>query len=199
MLFQDNRKLGKDSLKFAKQFAVEVKHEDQTTVGRKSDYYPMGYILKEHGMSVVDYENQEKALQACQYLVSKNQEQYGWREEDHPGCVDTDHYEFSRFWFVWSMGKTETNTATTSKSLEQQVNLDNVQKLEQAKIFMEGMGCPTDEESSSSVKIEAEKMQDLKKHAELLKKSYLMHTQGGVYTASSYTSGALLLRSFPLP
>ena len=63
-LFQDNKHLGKDSLKFTKQFAVKVHTEDETEVGQKEDWFTASQILKGHGMSPTDFKDTAEAVAA---------------------------------------------------------------------------------------------------------------------------------------
>ena len=40
--FNNDKPLGKDSLKFVKEFVVAVTHGDTTTIGSKEDSHPIG-------------------------------------------------------------------------------------------------------------------------------------------------------------
>ena len=174
-LFQANKDKGKDSLKFAINFGMEVSHSDESTIGKKTDYYPIGFILREHGMQISDYKNSGEALEAARHLVKKNAEHFGWDPKKYPEKVDEKHPEFSTMWFVWSLGKTETYHSVQKKTLSQDAPLDSMAKLEQGKVFMEGIGWqdPDAESGSSSVTIEAAKYQELQAKVELLKTTYL--------------------------
>ena len=163
--------MGKDALKFAKTFHVKVNHEDTTEVGTKEDYYPMGYILSQHGQSVQDYKDVEGALVAVRHLCTKNQEEHGYAPEDKPEIVDEQFPEFSKFWYVFSLGKTETHTSTVGKKLEQDTDLKTLKQLDEAKCFMEGVGF-SESAGPSTVHIENVKWQDLQKQVELVKLPY---------------------------
>ncbi len=169
-LFQDNKSLGRDALKFAKTFSMSVDHDDTTSVGTREDWYPMGIILKEFGHSVKDFDSVDDALNAVRYLCAQNKAEHGY--EDKPESIDARFPQFSRFWFVKSLGKTEQHKSIVQKKLQQTVDLKGVAQLEQAKIFMEGLGF-TDVQpgSSCSGQIENEKATELKKHVELVKLS----------------------------
>ena len=168
-LFQDNKQLGRDSLKFAKTFHCKVDHEDSTVVGSKEDWYTAGTILKEHGFSFSEFDTVEKALAAVRHLCKKNQEGFGY--EPKAESIDEAYPQFSKFWFVFSLGKTEQHTSTVGKKLEQETDLKNLEQLEQAKIFMEGIGFQGDT-GASQVKIENVKYQELQKTVEMLKMPY---------------------------
>ena len=159
-LFQDNKNLGKDSLKFAKTFSIGVQHNDVTTVGTKEDYFPMGQILAQYGQSIKDFASEGEALEAVRHLCAKNREEHQYEEK--PEKLDEKYTGFSRFWFVMSMGKTAEHKQTETKNLEQQVDLKNIAQLEEAKVFMEGMGF-NEERSVSSVQVEHAKAGELKK------------------------------------
>jgi hypothetical protein len=168
-LFQDNKGSGKDALKFAKDFQLTINHTDTTTVGPKEDFYPAGAILKEFGHSFADFKDADEALAAVKHLCDQNKAEHGY-EEKTP-YIDDKFPQFSKFWFVKSLAKTHEHAQLTAKELKQNCPLKNVGQLEQAKLFMEGMGF-NEEASTSNVKIENEKAGGLKKEVELIKLPY---------------------------
>ena len=85
--------------------------------------------------------------------------------------MDEKFPQFSEFWFVFSLGKKSEWQQTTTKQLEQKVDLNNMKQLEQAKVFMEGIGF-SDTAGASSVKIENAKFSELQKQVELMKLPY---------------------------
>jgi len=167
-LFQDNKNTGKDSLKFAKTFAISLDHNDITSVGTKEDWYPMGHILKEFGQSVQDFKSMDEALAAVRHLCAQNREEHGYEEK--PESLDAKFPQFSRFWFVFSLGKEQKHTSNVQKKLAQDVDLKNIKMLETAKVFMEGLGF-SEGSDSSGVQVENEKVAELTKAVELLKLS----------------------------
>ena len=169
-LFQDNKNLGKDALKFAKTFSIGVQHNDVTTVGTKEDYFPMDQILAGYGQRLKDFTNESDALDAVRHLCAKNRAEHHYEEK--PEMLDEKYRTFNRFWFVMSMGKTQEHKQTVSKNLDQQVDLKNLAQLEEAKLFMEGMGLTT-EKPTSSVQVEHTKADGLEKKNELLKQPHL--------------------------
>ncbi len=167
-LFQDNKSLGKDALKFAKNFQISVDHSDTTSVGTKEDWFPMGHILKEFGQSVQDFKTMDDALAAVRHLCAQNRSEHGYEEK--PEFLDEKFPQFSRFWFVFSLGKVQQHTSHVQKNLQQDVDLKNLDQLEKAKVFMEGLGF-SEGSGSSSVQVENEKVAELTKAVELLKLS----------------------------
>ena len=172
-LFQDNKLLGKDSLKFAKTFNMSVEHNDVTTMGTQEDFFPVGKILESYGQTLRDFTSIEDALTAVRHLCVKNREEHQYDEK--PEYVDDKFPAFSKFFFVMSKGKVQEHKQVVQKKLEQTVDLKNIAQLEEAKIFMEGMGYNSvGEAAPSGVKVENAKAIELKKNVELLKFSHLV-------------------------
>ena len=167
-MFQDNKMLGKESLKFAKSFHVTVAHEDVTEVGRVQDYWPAGKILAEFGMTVADFDTNEELLKAVQHLCKSNAEEHGYELKE--AKIDEVFPQFSKFWYVFNLGKKQTHVGTVAKKLEQESELKDLKQLETAKMFMEGIGFrPDDGPSSSSVLIENVKYNALITQVDILK------------------------------
>ena len=169
-LFQDNKNLGKDALKFVKSFSMDVSHTDSTTVGTKEDFYPIGQILGFYGQSLKDHPSTDEALAAVRHLCALNREEHGYSEK--PEQLDAKFPIFSKFWFVMGQGKTCVHTSKVEKKLEQRADAKNLAQLEETKLFLEGMGFK-DEAEKSSVQVENAKASETKKLGELLKCSYL--------------------------
>ena len=150
-LFQDNKSLGQDASKFVKTFS-------------------MGQILAECGQSLKDSTNECDALEAVRHLCAKNRAEHHYEEK--PEMLDKKYPGFSGSWFVKSMCKTQEYVQTVSKNLGQQVDLKNLAQLEEAKLFMEGMGL-NKEKSTSRVQVEHPKADGLTKKNELLKQPHL--------------------------
>lgn len=79
--------------------------------------------------------------------------------------------QFNCFWFVKSLGKTQSHSSAMQKKLEQKADTKSIGQLEQAKLLMEGTGWDGDSPGSSKVKFETEKAGELKKKIQLLKAS----------------------------
>ena len=167
--FTNDKPLGKDSLKFAKEFVVAVTHGDTTTVGSKEDCYPIGVILKEFGRGLNDFPNVEEALAAVRHLCAVNQAEFGY--EPKAEAIDEKFPEYSKFWYRLSLGKEEKNTSSCVKNLHQQSDVKTLSQLHQAKIFMEGMGFneENDKGDDTSVTIESVLYTELKQKVELMK------------------------------
>ena len=170
-LFQDNKLLGKDSLKFAKTFNMSVEHNDVTTMGTQEDFFPVGKILEHYGQTLKDFTDIEEALTAVRHLCVKNREEHQYDEK--PEYVDDKFPMFSKFFFVFSKGKHQEHKQVVHKKLEQTVDLKNLAQLQEAKIFMEGIGFNS-VASDAPPKVENAKAIELKKNVELLKFSHLV-------------------------
>jgi hypothetical protein len=114
-------------------------------------------------------------MTAVRHLCAENRKFQGGDEK--PEIIDAKYPQFSRMWFIFSLGLTKTHTQKTEKRLEGVTDLKNLAQLQQAKIFMEGMGIEDAENLTSGTHIEGEKVAELKKTLELLKLSYLAHCQ----------------------
>ena len=182
-LFQDNKGLGKDALKFVKTFKLAVDHTDTTAFGSNEDWYPMGKILHHFGQSVSDFTTMDECLAAVRHLCAENRRQQGYEEK--PEAIDEKFPQFSRFWFVFSLGVKKVHTQNVVKKLEGIADLKTVAQLEQGKMFMEGMGFD-EGVASGSGQIENEKAAELKKALELLKLSYLAHCREIVEISSCW-------------
>ena len=86
-IFQENKHLGRDALKFTKTFSVSVVHDDVTKIATKEDWFPMGTILGHYGSKVPDYKDMEAALTAVRHLCAKHQQEHGYepKQEDIEG------------------------------------------------------------------------------------------------------------------
>ena len=173
-LFQDNKSLGKDALKFAKTFQMSVDHNDVTTVGTKEDYFSMGTILAEYGQGIKDFSNIQEALSAVRHLCALNRAAHEYEEKSEH--LDETFPQFSKFFFVMSQGKVQEHKQVVGKKLDQRVDVKNLAQLTEAKLFMEGMGFQESQPGQSSVQVENAKASELKKLVELLKLSYLCGT-----------------------
>ena len=167
--FNNDKVLGKDQLKFIKQFEFAVTHSDETSVGDVEDMYPMNVILEKNGgRKVNEYDSLEEAMAHVRHLCAVNQQDYGYEAKEER--IDPIYPQFSKFWYKFSLGKKEEHTATCSKHLSQQCDLKTTGQLEQAKVFMEGLGWnEAGEGSESSVKLENAHFAELKQKVELVK------------------------------
>ena len=174
-LFEDNGAgKGKGCLNFTKEFAVAIRHHDVVAVSKVEDYMPMGQILGYYGKTVKEYSNIEKALAAVRHLVSKNEAEWDRDPKDHPEAIDQEFPEFSKFYFVWCLGKKTDNIDETSKELSQSAPLKNVAQIEAAKLFMEGMGHnPMVEDSQPT--ITNVKYEEIAKAVEGIKTTYTFY------------------------
>ena len=146
-LFQDNKSLGRDD-------------NDVTTVGTSEDYFPMDQILAGYGQRLRDFTNESDALEAGRHLCAKNCAEHHY--EMKPEMLDEKCPAPNGFCAVMSMGKTLEHAQTVSKNQEQQVDLKNPAQLQQAQLFVEGLGLNT-ERPTSSVQVEHTKADGLEK------------------------------------
>jgi len=95
--------------------------------------------------------------------------------EPKPEALDTEFPQFSKFWFVFSKPREVTEKQSTNKVLEGDAEIKGIRSLDQARMFMEGMGFP---EEGSSVGGEPQivnvKYEELQKKVIELKTSYLI-------------------------
>ena len=81
--------------------------------------------------------------------------------------LDEQYPMFSKFFFVFSMGKHKSSASTTEKELTGKASINNVKQLDQAKLFMEGMGYEEPQALESSTSIVNTKSLELNKQVEL--------------------------------
>ena len=152
---------------------MHVTAEDNTEVGSKEDYFPAGKILNEHGCSWKDFKDPEEALARVRHLCARNQKEHGYEPKDE--VIDDEYPEFSKFFFCFSLGKTQTHVGSQKKELSGSSGLKDMKQLEGAKAFFEGLGFEGDGAAAeSSVKIENAKYQELKKELDAAKTACLI-------------------------
>ena len=156
-----------------KEFNVQITNLDEVKTGKVEDYFTMGQILELYGQRVQDFKNVDEALAATRHLCAKNAEDYGYEEK--PEAIDEKFPQFSKFWFVKSTGKETTNSSVTQKQLGQTGDLKSVSQLNEAMVFMEGVGfdAPSLHDDAAAGKIANVKHEGLIKQVELLKMPYL--------------------------
>ena len=147
--------------------------EDKTEVGSNEDYLPAGKILQEHGISWNDFKEPEEALERVKHLRARNSKEHGY--EPKAEVIDDVYPEFSKFFFCFSLGKTQTHLGSQKKELSGSSNLEDMKQLENAKAFFEGLGFDGDgAEAESTVKIQNAKYQELKKELDAAKTACLI-------------------------
>ena len=153
---------------------MSIKHSDVVDISQVEEYMPMGQILGYYGKTVSDFPTTGKALEAVRHLVKKNCAEHGRDPKDKPEAIDDAFPEFSKFFFVWCLGKKSSNIGETSKELSQAADLKNVDQLENAKLFMEGMGFTKKLEESQPA-IANVKYEDILKAVEVMKTTYTFY------------------------
>ena len=152
---------------------MQVTAEDTTEVGSTEDYFPAGKILQEHGFKWKDFKDSEEALARVRHLCARNQNDHGY--EPKAEVIDDVYPEFSKFFFCFGLGKTQTHLGSQKKELSGSSNLKDMKQLENAKAFFEGLGFDGDAGADeSTVKIENAKYQELKKELDAAKTACLI-------------------------
>ena len=168
--FNNDKVLGKDQLKFVKQFEFAVTHSDETTVGDVADMYPMNVILEKNGgRKVNEYDSIEEAMAHVRHLCAINQTEYGYEAKEER--IDPKYPQFSKFWYKFSLGKKEKHVSKESKNLSAKGDVKTIGQLHAAKCFMEGLGYAEgyDGVDDSGVTIESVLYGELKQKVELIR------------------------------
>ena len=168
--FNNDKVLGKDQLKFIKQFEFAVTHSDTTEVGDVQDMYHMNVILEKcGGRKVHEYDSLEEAMTHVRHLCAINQKEYGYEPKDE--AIDEAFPQFSKFWYKFSLGKQEKHVSTEKKMLSAKGDVKTLGQLASAKVFMEGMGLDEGDDNAddSSVTIESVLYAELKQKNELIR------------------------------
>ncbi len=179
-LFEAGKALGKDGLKFMKDFQMKVSCDTATTIAYNEDYFPMGEILEKFGKRMAEFPTVDDALKAVRHLCDVNQAEYEYEKKAER--IDEEFPEYSKFWYKFSKGKYDENKTTCSKLLSQQCDIKTVGQLEQSKLIMEGASklimegaalgkkaCEIVQPSVGSVTWEAEPYAELQQNVKLLK------------------------------
>ena len=159
------------ALKFVHDFTMSVISDDTTEISSTADYYTVSQILQRFGRSVGDFASEEEAAKDVEYLVNKNAEDHSWSMEDHPPKIDTQKPLYSKYWYVWSNGKTEAFVSTQRKVFKGEAQLKSIKQLDDAMSFADGLGF----QEQSSVDIENAKHAELLKSCCGLKYSYIFN------------------------
>jgi hypothetical protein len=171
-LFKAGKALGKDGLKFTKNFQMEVSCDTATTIAFNEDYYPMGEILDKFGKRMSEFPSVDDALTAVRHLCAINQAEYEYEKKAER--IDEEFPEYSKFWYRFSKGKHDENKTTCSNVLRQCSGIKTRRHSEQAKLIMEGaalgdMAGKIDQPTVASVKEEEEPGTEIRQHVMMLK------------------------------
>ena len=171
-LFKAGKALGKDGLKFTKNFQMEVSCDTATTIAFDEDYYPMGEILDKFGKRMSEFPSVDDALTAVRHLCAINQAEYEYEKKAER--IDEEFPEYSKFWYRFSKGKHDENKTTCSNVLSQCSDIKTAGQLEQCKLIMEGGALGNEageivQASVGSVKWEEEPCAELTHKVVLLK------------------------------
>ena len=134
-LFEAGKALGKDGLKFMKDFQMKVSCDTATTIAYNEDYFPMGEILEKFGKRMAEFPTVDDALKAVRHLCDVNQAEYEYEKKAER--IDEEFPEYSKFWYRFSKGKHDENKTTCSNVLRQRSEIKTSHQLEQSKLIIE--------------------------------------------------------------
>jgi hypothetical protein len=135
-LFEAGKALGKDGLKFMKNFQMKVSCDTATTIAYNEDYFPMGEILEKFGKRMAEFQTVDDALKAVRHLCDVNQAEYEYEKKAER--IDEEFPEYSKFWYRFSKGKYDENKTTCSNVLSQLSDIKTWRHLEQSKLITDG-------------------------------------------------------------
>ena len=162
-LFQDH---GTKDLKWTCDFKVSLIDKETTTLSSNGNYLTPGEILRLNGRSWESFgDDTDRALADTQYLVEKNKKDHFWDDEAHPPEVDSERPEYSRFWYIKALGKTQSYMQEQRKDFSARTGLKNLNQLKEGTQFLEGTGY----EEESQVNIESVKYAKMIEKCEALK------------------------------
>lgn len=169
-MFEDHKDKKGNGIKTMKDFLVQINHTETVSTGSIEDWMTMGRILKEHGLGMKDFKNEQEALAAVRHICAQNAEQHNYAPKEE--ALDDKFMVFSKFWYVIDKGRDSTSTGSTLKLMKATGQIKNAAQLAEGMVFMEGLGFQDDKEIGEP-KIENVKAEALGKQLELLKTSYL--------------------------
>ena len=162
-MFQEH---GPNNLKWTCEFKATLTDKEQTNVSTNAGYLAPGEILMLNGRSWDGFMGDvDRAMEDVKYLVSKNQTEACWTDDDHPARLDPIKPEYSKFWYVRDLGKRQSYTQEQVKEFSAKSNLKNFNQLRDGMNFMEATGF----EEESEVNIENMKHTTMLAKCEALK------------------------------
>ena len=171
-LFEAGKALGKDGLKFTKDFQMKVSCDTATTIAYNEDYFPMGEILEKFGKRMAEFPTVDDALKAVRHLCDVNQAEYEYEKKAER--IDEEFPEYSKFWYKFSKGKYDENKTTCSNVLRQRNEIKTCRHLEQSKMITDGaslgdMAGKIEQPKVASVKWEEEPGTEILQNVMMLK------------------------------
>ncbi len=171
-LFEAGKALGKDGLKFMKDFQMKVSCDTATTIAFNEDYYSMGEILDKFGKRMSEFPSVDDALTAVRHLCAINEAEYEYEKKAER--IDEEFPEYSKFWYRFSKGKHDENKTTCSNVLRQRSEINTSRQLEQSKLIMESVALgkiagEIEQPKVVSVKWEEEPGAELQQNVRMLK------------------------------
>ena len=171
-IFEAGKALGKDGLKFMKDFQMKVSCDTATTIAFNEDYYSMGEILDKFGKRMSEFPSVDDALTAVRHLCAINEAEYEYEKKAER--IDEEFPEYSKFWYRFSKGKHDENKTTCSNVLRQRSEINTSRQLEQSKLIMESVALgkiagEIEQPKVVSVKWEEEPGAELQQNVRMLK------------------------------
>ena len=105
-------------------------------------------------------------------MVAKNQVEFDWSEDEHPRQIDDVNPKYNQYHYVQSDGKTVTHKHNTNKRLDGAAKLKDMNALENAMTFMEGVGMGSGADPST-IQITNDKYGPFKESGDALRTSCL--------------------------
>lgn len=107
-------------------------------------------ILQCNGLSMSDFGDQEEALKVADEIIKVNAQEF---EHEKDPIVHTSMPLLNRYWYVHSKGLKRTLENKEKKSVDLEADVKKLKDVQDAHIFLEGMGA-SGSAGSSSVKVE---------------------------------------------
>ena len=169
-MFEEHKDKKGNGIKTMKEFLVQITHTETVSTGSIEDWMTMGRILKEHGLGMKDFKDEQEALAAVRHICAQNAEQHNYTPKEE--SLDDKFMVFSKFWYVIDKGRDSTSTGTTNKTMQATGQIKNAAQLAEGMVFMEGLGFQ-DTKAIGEPQVVNVKAEALGKQLELLKTSYL--------------------------
>ena len=137
-MFDQNKNMGKDSLKFHRQFTISLEHREASQLKKNECQRTFAQILELNGMKWESFPGPEEAIKCVDHICKKNAEKHCYKYVEPQ--VDEAFPFLSTNWFVIDGGKDKINITETKKEMAADADINSSRQLADAKMFMEGLG-----------------------------------------------------------
>ena len=137
-MFDMNKNMGKDSLKFHRQFTMSLEHREGSQVKKNECQRTFASILELNGMKWGSFPEAEQAIKCVEHICKKNAQKQGYNYVEPE--VDQTFPFLSTNWYVIDGGKDKTSTTETKKEMSADADINSTKQLADVKMFMEGLG-----------------------------------------------------------